>query len=141
MDVVLKLPGKWKEKAEKVFSPENVEVFRDVVGTTEKMQLGKQPPKRVRFQTRLVLSDKRGHKLEVKGRRLVHRVMMYLQPWTSFGSLASTRFRKLIKLASLVVSEKLYRDVTFPAEHFCLRFCVTPKYIATLIRLKIPRRH
>jgi hypothetical protein len=78
--------GTWYEK---VFSPENVEVFRDVVGTTEKTQLGRQTPKRVRFQTRLVLSDKRGHKLEVKGRRLVHRVMMYLQPWTSFGSLGA----------------------------------------------------
>ena len=74
---------------EKVFSPENVEVFRDVIGTTEKTQLGKQSPKKARFQTRLVLSDKRGHKLEVKGRRLVHRVMRYLQPWTSFRSLGA----------------------------------------------------
>jgi hypothetical protein len=72
---------------EKVFSPQKVEVFRDIVGTQSgKTAVGQQPPKKLRFETRLVLSDKNGHKLEVKGRRLVHRVMQYLQPWTSFGS-------------------------------------------------------
>ena len=74
---------------EKVFSPEKVAVFRDQVGTTEKTEVGKEPPKKLRFETRLVLSDKRGHKLEVKGRRLVHRVMQYLQPWTSFKTLGA----------------------------------------------------
>lgn len=74
---------------EKVFSPQKVEVFRDQVGTTGKNQVGKQPPKKLRFETRLVLSDKLGHKQEVKGRRLVHRVMQYLQPWTSFDSVSA----------------------------------------------------
>jgi len=74
---------------EKVFSPEKVEVFRDQVGTTSgKIEVGKEPPKKLQFKTRLVLSDKRGHKLEVKG-RLVHRVMQYLQPWTSFASVSA----------------------------------------------------
>ncbi len=85
---------------EKVFSPENVEVFRDVIGTTEKTQLGKQSPKKIRFETRLVLSDKRGHKLEVKGRRLVHRVMQYLQPWTSFEASAHLLISKKISQTS-----------------------------------------
>jgi len=73
---------------EKAFSPERVEVFRDVIAG-EKTEVGKQPPKKMRFETRLVLSDKRGHKLEVKGRRLVHRVIQYLQPWTSFDSVSA----------------------------------------------------
>ena len=72
---------------EKVFSPEKVEVFKDPTAIIQgKVGIGKQPTKKLRFQTRLVLSDKRGHKLEVKGRRLVHRVMQYLQPWASLGS-------------------------------------------------------
>jgi len=76
---------------EKVFSPEKVEVFRDQVGRTAegKATVGKEPPKKLRFETRLVLSDKQGHKLEVKSRRLVHRVMQYLQPWTSFGNVSA----------------------------------------------------
>lgn len=75
---------------EKAFSPEKVEVFREPVGTIQgKVGIGKQLPKRTRFETRLLLSDKRGHKLEVKGRRLVHRVMQYLQPWTSFDSVGA----------------------------------------------------
>jgi hypothetical protein len=73
---------------EKVFSPEKVEVFRNVIESA-KTEVGKQPPKKLRFETRLVLSDKRGHKLEVKGKRLVHRVLQYLQPWTSFGSVGA----------------------------------------------------
>ena len=75
---------------EKIFSPEKVEVFRDAVGTIQcKDGVGKSPGKKLRFQTRLVLSDKRGHKLEVKGNRLVHRVMQYLQPWTAFETVSA----------------------------------------------------
>ena len=39
---------------EKAFSPERVEVFRDVIAA-EKTEVGKQPPKKMRFETRLVL--------------------------------------------------------------------------------------
>jgi len=71
---------------EKVFSPEKVEVFRDQIN---KIDCNKNPNLKPRFQTRLILSDKTGHKLEVKGVRLVHRVMQYLRPWTAFDKLGS----------------------------------------------------
>jgi len=74
---------------ERVFSPEKVEVFRDQIGEAAKVDVGKQPSKKVHFQTRLVLSDKNRHKIEVVGKRLVHRVLAYLQPWTQFDNVVS----------------------------------------------------
>ena len=35
--------------------------------------------------------------------------------------------------------EELYCDVTLFAKHFCLRSCVTPNQVPTLVGLKIPR--